>query len=88
MTPQKQFFDFVTRLIGMYWLLFPLVGPFVLMKLILTFLAWVHRSARGGTLDSITEDATELNRRRQVIATALRGDRTTARQSYYRRTRQ
>lgn len=88
MTAQAQFFDFVTWLISMLWLVFPLVGPFVLMKIVLKFLAWVHRASRGGSLDSMQSDAAELDRRRQVIGQALRGDRAGARQSYYRRTRQ
>jgi hypothetical protein len=67
MGAQAQMYAFVTGLFGLMWPLMAIVGPFVLMRLIITFVRWSNKSARGEQdLEGLREDAEERARDLQL----------------------
>ena len=47
MDPRQAMYDFITGLIDLMFIAWPIVGPFVLMLLVIRVVRWAHSSARG-----------------------------------------
>lgn len=69
---QQQMYDYVTALISIFWFLAPVVGPFVLLRMIVRFIRWANASARGENLAEMNEEYNQENERLQRLRYASR----------------
>lgn len=69
---QQQMYDYVTALISIFWFLAPIVGPFVLLRMIVRFIRWANASARGENLEDMNSDYNQEYERLQRLRYASR----------------
>ena len=76
MEARQAMYQFVTGLINLIWSLWPVVGPFVLMGVIIKIVRWAHSSARG------EQDIDELRRDYEDATDPFRAGAMAAKREY------
>jgi hypothetical protein len=49
-------YEIISNLIDFVWGLLAIVGPLLIMRRIITFLAWIYRKSRGETFEGLKQD--------------------------------